>query len=259
MAMARAVTRRAQPPSRQRTTPVSAGPGLARVGAIDALRAVALLMMFAYHFVFDLRYYRVIAADFEHDPFWLGFRALIVTSFMTLVGISIVLADVQHVPFSRFLRRVGWIAAGALAATAASWITFPASFIYFGILHCIALTSLLAWPLRRTPYAAMALGIGLLAAGLAFTSPFFDAKHWSWIGFMTHKPFTEDYVPLAPWSAATFIGIAIGHALVRTRFRLLAVLDGTPGWLRWMGRHSLIMYLAHQPIFLAVLWLALAH
>ena len=258
MAMARAVTRQAQPSSRRRSAAVSPAPGLARVASIDALRAVALLMMFAYHFAFDLRYHRVIAADFEHDPFWLGFRALIVTSFMILVGISIVLADAQHVPFSRFLRRVAWIAAGALAATTASWIIFPATFIYFGILHCIALTSLLAWPLRRMPYAAMALGVIVLAAGLAFSSPFFDAKHWSWIGFMTHKPFTEDYVPLAPWAAATFIGMAIGHALVRTRFRVLGALDGTPGWLRWMGRHSLIIYLAHQPIFLGVLWLALA-
>ena len=49
--------------------------------------------MVVYHFAFDLRFYRVIAADFEHDPFWLGFRALIVTSFLLLVGVSLVLAD----------------------------------------------------------------------------------------------------------------------------------------------------------------------
>ena len=57
------------------------------------MRGGALCLMFVYHFAFDLRYYRVIDADFEHDPFWLGFRALIVASFMALVGISLVLAD----------------------------------------------------------------------------------------------------------------------------------------------------------------------
>ena len=215
-------------------------------------------MMFAYHFAFDLRYFRVIAADFEHDAFWLGFRALIVASFMTIVGISIVLADAQGATVGRFLRRVGLIALAASAATAASWIVFPASFIYFGILHCIAVTSLLAWPLRRSPYASVALAVLVLVAGLALSSPFFDAKQWSWIGFMTHKPFTEDYVPLAPWAGATFIGISLGHRLVHTRFRAVAWLDRAPGWLCWMGRHSLVIYLVHQPVFMGVLWLVLA-
>ena len=65
----------------------STGP---RFAGVDALRGGALCLMFVYHFAFDLRFYRVIAADFEHDPFWLGFRALIVASFMALVGVSLV-------------------------------------------------------------------------------------------------------------------------------------------------------------------------
>lgn len=257
--MARAVTRRTRAPVASPRAPAKAKPAptTARVRAIDALRGTALLMMFAYHFAFDLRYYGVTAADFEHDLFWLGFRALIVTSFMTLVGISIVLAGAQGASIQKFLRRVGLIALGAAAATLASWLLFPASFIYFGILHCIALTSLLAWPMRKAPALALATGVVIVVAGLAFTSPFFDAKQWSWIGFMTHKPFTEDYVPLAPWAGITFIGIALGHALARKRFRAIASFERAPVWLQWMGRHSLVIYLVHQPIFMGVLWLAL--
>jgi len=83
------------PPSRPPGRPKgAASPATrARIGGIDALRGLALCLMFVYHFAFDLRFYRVIAADFEHDPFWLAFRALIVTSFMLLVGVSLVLAD----------------------------------------------------------------------------------------------------------------------------------------------------------------------
>lgn len=257
--MARAVTRRprAQVASPRAAAKAKAAPTTARVRPVDALRGIALLMMFAYHFAFDLRYYGAIAADFEHHPFWLGFRALIVTSFMTLVGISIVLADVPGASIHKFLRRVGLIALGAAAATLASWLLFPESFIYFGILHCIALTSLIAWPMRRAPGLALAIGVAVAVAGLTFTSPFFDAKQWSWIGFMTHKPFTEDYVPLAPWAGVTFIGVALGHALARGRFRAIAFLERAPAWLQWMGRHSLVIYLVHQPIFMGVLWLVL--
>lgn len=228
-----------------------------RVEGVDALRGVAILMMFAYHFAFDLRFYRVTAADFENDPFWLTARAIIVTSFMTLVGLSLVLADANGVPWSRFLRRTGWIAAGALAASLGSWLVFPASFIYFGILHAIAVTSLLAWPLRRHPRWALAIAIVVLVAGVTWTHPWFDQPAWSVLGFTTHKPVTEDYVPLAPWSAATFAGIALGHWLGRHRYAALVPLAHAPSWLRWMGRHSLVIYLLHQPVLLGVLALVL--
>src|SRR5262249_20382606 len=87
---------------------------IARIRGIDALRGGALCLMFVYHFAFDLRFYRVFAADFEHDPFWLGFRALIVTSFLLLVGVSLVLAERRGASVAHFWKRVGVIAACAL-------------------------------------------------------------------------------------------------------------------------------------------------
>lgn len=230
-----------------------------RVGAVDALRGIALCMMFVYHLAFDLRFYRVFNGDFEHDPMWLGFRAIIVASFMTIVGVSIVLADRAGMSTARFMRRIGVIALAALAATLGSWLVFPSSFIYFGILHCIVLASLLAWPWRRLPMAAVGVGIAILVAGLTWSSPWFDQRAWSWLGFVTHKPVTEDFVPLAPWSAAVFIGIALGHGLLRVQHRPIGRLDAAPGWLRWLGRHSLMVYLVHQPLFLGILWLLLGH
>lgn len=224
-----------------------------RVQGIDTLRGIAILMMFAYHFAFDLRFHRVIAADFESDPFWLTARAIIVTSFMTLVGLSLVLADANGVPLSRFFRRTGWIAAGALAASLGSWVVFPASFIYFGILHAIAITSVLAWPLRRHPLGALVIAGVVLVAGVTWEHPWFDQRAWSVVGFTTHKPVTADYVPLAPWSAATFAGIALGHWLGRHRYAALGPLAHAPAWLRWMGRHSLVVYLLHQPVLMGVL------
>ena len=216
-------------------------------------------MMFLYHFAFDLRYFGAMTADFEHALFWLAFRALILSSFLTLVGVSIVLAERNGMSLRAFVRRVGFIAAGALAATLASWFLFPSSFIYFGVLHCIATASLVAWPLRGRAFVALALGLAVLAAGLMWSSPAFDRLAWSWIGFMTHKPVTEDYVPLAPWAAFVLMGIAAGHALGRTDFRALQPLNRSPAWLQWLGRHSLMIYLVHQPIFMGVLWLVLAH
>jgi uncharacterized membrane protein len=115
----------------------AAGP--ARVAAIDAARGVALLAMIAYHFSFDLRYFGLTRSDFEHDPFWLTARTLIVTSFLLLVGMSALLAGRSDRPdaFRRYLQRTAIIAACAAAVSAASYAMFPESFIYFGIQHAI--------------------------------------------------------------------------------------------------------------------------
>jgi uncharacterized membrane protein len=233
-------------------------PARARIEGVDALRGAALVMMFVYHFAFDLRHYRVIAADFEHDPLWLGFRALIVASFMTLVGISLVLAAAGGATRAHFARRVGVIAACALAASIGSWIVFPRTYIYFGILHAIAVASLAAAPFVRRPGIALAVATVLIVAGVAYSHPAFDARALSWMGFVTRKPATEDYVPLAPWAGFVFAGIALAHALAAANWRPLAPLARAPRALRWLGRHSLLVYMLHQPVFFAVLWIALA-
>jgi uncharacterized membrane protein len=247
-----------QRPRREPASPTPPAAAGARIGGVDALRGGALCLMFAYHFAFDLRFYRVIAADFEHDPFWLGFRALIVSSFMTLVGVSLILADRASASRAHFAKRIAVIAACALAASVGSWILFPQSFIAFGILHCIAAASVLAIPQIRRPRLALVVGVAVVSAGLMFAHPVFDAPWLSWIGFTTYKPRTEDYVPLAPWAGVTFVGIALGHALARGGYRALAPLAGAPRWLTWLGRHSLAVYMVHQPILLGLMWLFVA-
>ena len=229
-----------------------------RIAGVDALRGGALCLMFVYHFSFDLRYYHVIGADFEHDPFWLAFRALIVASFMALVGISLVLADRAGATAAHFWKRIGIIAACALAASLGSYLLFPRTFIYFGILHCIAVASVLAWPLVRHPRVALAIGIAVIVAGFAFSHPLFDERAWSWLGFTTHKPATEDYVPLVPWAGVVLIGIALGQALRWTAFRPLVPFAKAPRLLRFLGRHSLLVYMIHQPVLLGVLGIVAA-
>jgi uncharacterized membrane protein len=234
-------------------TPIDV-PARGRIASIDALRAIALIAMIAYHFCFDLRYFRVIAPDLEHGAFWLTARTLILSSFLLLAGVSLVLADARNAPVAQFWKHVGMIAGCAIIVSVATYWMFPVTFIWFGVLHAIAVTLVLARPLVRFPRTSLALGLGVIVAGVAFSHPAFDSFTLGWLGFMTGKPYTDDYVPLFPWSGVLFCGIAAGHALVRNRFAVLARLSTPPRWLAWLGRHTLAVYMLHQPILIGILW-----
>jgi len=239
--------------TRERPRAAAAAPA-PRLALIDALRGFALCLMLVYHMVFDLVWLRGFRADFNHDPFWLAFRGIIVTLFLSLVGVSLVLARRAHQGNGAFWRRVGIIAACAALVTAASYVTFPQSFITFGVLHCIALSSVLARPLVDSPRAALLLGIAVIAVGNTLQLPLFDTPWLNWIGLMTHKPPTEDYVPLLPWTGVVLLGVALGHGLFSRELGPVAALGrSAPAWLAWLGRHSLLVYLVHQPLLVGIL------
>ena len=95
-----------------------------------------------------------------------------------------------------------------------------------------------------------------MALGIALSNPVFDQPMLAWIGFMTHKPLTEDYVPLFPWLGFTLIGFAMTDIVRRKRPEMLSRSPNFPRVMTWAGRHSLAIYLLHQPILLGVLFLA---
>jgi uncharacterized membrane protein len=115
----------------------------------------------------------------------------------------------------------------------------------------------LARPLAGRPALAVALGVAAIVAGLAVSHPFFDARATSWLGFNTIKPATEDFVPLFPWVGVVLLGIGAGHELLQRELAPIAPLARAPRALRWLGRHSLAVYMVHQPLLLGILWLVL--
>ncbi len=229
-------------------------PPAQRLAAIDGLRGMALCLMIVYHFAFDLVWFHVLHADFNHDPFWLGYRGIVVTLFLGLVGVSLVLARRAQPGPRAFWRRVALIAACAVLVSGASYVAFPQTFITFGVLHCIAVSSILAQPLVDSPRLSLVTGIAIVAIGNTLHLPLFDTPWLHWIGMMTHKPATEDYVPLFPWLGVVLLGVAAGHWLLARETIAIAALDrATPAWLAWLGRHSLLVYLVHQPLLLGAL------
>ena len=236
----------------KRATPVA---GAQRVPAVDHLRGIALLAMIVYHFCFDLAYLHVASFDFYRDPWWLHARTAILSSFLLLAGMSLVLAERTVKGRAGFWRHVVRIAGCAAVVSLASHLIFPQSYIWFGVLHAIAISLVLVRPLVPYPRIALVAGLLVIAAGVTVQSEWFDRRALGWIGFMTAKPRTEDYVPLFPWAGVMLVGVAAGHALLRTQFRGIAFAARGPRVVGWMGRHSLALYMLHQPLLLGMLYL----
>jgi len=233
----------------------------ARYPAIDALRGAAVILMIAYHFCFDLNQYHLMHQDFYQAPFWLGARAFIVTLFLLVVGISLNLAP-TNVGSKPRLKRLLTLATCAALVTLGSMLMFPQSYIFFGVLHFILIASLIGLLMLRYYWLNLVLGIVILAVGLYFTHPVFDQPWLQWMGLMTHKPITEDYVPLFPWLGVVLLGIFTGKNLLARPAWLKHNDPGQPiRGLAWMGKRSLLIYMIHQPILLAGLsawsWLSL--
>jgi len=225
------------------------------------LRGIAIVLMVIYHFCFDLTYFGIARFDFYHDAFWLNFRTLIVSLFLGLVGVSLALAARQQFNRAAYLRRLAQIGGCALLVTLSTWWLFPKSYTFFGVLHFIALASVLALPLTRFFFANLFLGISLVVLGVTLQHAFFDGPWWRWVGLMTHKPVTQDYVPLLPWLGVVLIGLFLGKWLPQSKqFSALfggAAQAAVPRGLAWGGRHALLIYMLHQPLLMGGLYLFL--
>jgi uncharacterized membrane protein len=235
-----------------------AGKRLGRVDAIDCARGLALIGMAAYHLTWDLADFRLASPDL---PFTLPMRLLshtVASAFLALVGVSLALAHRHGLNERAFWRRLGIIAGAAALVTFGSVVFAPGEGIFFGILHCIAAASLIAAPFVTAPaWASLAGGLAAIAAPFLVHSTLFDPPWLMWLGLGEALPNTLDWRPLLPWAGVVFLGLGLARA------------PGVMAWLtspkRWRaasrasraiclaGRHSLPIYLVHQPLLIGLL------
>lgn len=229
-------------------------PATHRLIALDLARTAALAGMAVYHLVYDLTMFGWLPEGSAITGFWALFARAVAGSFIFLAGVSLWLAHGQGIRWPAFWRRFARIAAGAALVTLGTWFAFPQYFVFYGILHSIAVSSLIGLAFLRLPAA-----LTLAAAALAFVlpdlwrSPVFDGP-LAFIGLFETRPLTVDFLPILPWVAPMLAGIAVGR--LASRFALwprLALAD-SPALRRlaWPGRHSLAIYLVHQPVLIGL-------
>ncbi len=241
-----------------------------RIVFIDNLRGLALVYMVFFHFLYDMTY--LVPTD------W-GRRALAVNEDIVVFDTAafILLAGVSSA-FSRSnLRRGGRLLAIGILFTFVTAFAFPGQAIYFGILQLLGCCMVLYgafedfFQKKLPPPLILALSALLFAVTYHITRGYVGIDglfQWNLPSELLQNSYlypygiirggyaSVDYEPLLPWWFLYLGGTCIGGYVVQYRDRL-------PKWcfanplppLSFIGRHSLWVYLLHQPVILAIVYL----
>lgn len=225
--------------------------------AIDIARTVALAAMVFFHLAWDLTAFGFLKPDTMQAVGWQVFARIIAGSFLFLAGISLWLAHGDRVRWRPFLRRLGILVLAALCVSLATRVAMPQAWVRFGILHSIAVSTVIGLLFLRVRIATLALAaVAALLLGRV-ESAVFDSPIWLWTGLGEQRPRMLDYEPIFPWLGIYLLGLLFarlyaggwGHGAI-------ALSDATRRILSWPGRNSLTVYLMHQPILIGIVWAA---
>src|SRR3984885_1063487 len=229
-----------------------------RIDAVDCARGLALVGMAVYHLSWDLADFRLASPMLPFTPQMLLLSHVVASAFLLLVGVSLALAHRNRLNVRAFWRRLAIVAGAAALVTAGSLLFAPSELITFGILHCIAVASLLAGPFVTAPaWASLAIGLAAIAAPWLGRSTLFDSPWVLWFGLGEALPNTLDWRPLLPWAGVVFLGLGAARlpgvlTWLKRPDRWRA--ESAPArWIGFAGCHSLPIYLVHQPILIGLL------
>jgi uncharacterized membrane protein len=129
----------------------------------------------------------------------------------------------------------------------------PTQFIFFGILHSIAVASVLGLLFLRLPWGVtLTVAAAVMALPQFYRDVAFEGPMWLWVGLAPHFPQTMDYEPMFPWFGAFLLGLAAAQFMLSRGDLARTVASASMARITWPGRHSLIIYLAHQPILIGL-------
>ncbi len=235
-----------------------------RVRILDVLRGFSLISMIAYHATYDLVYmYGVDLPWYKNLPGFI-WQQSICWVFILIAGAS------MH--YSRNAIKHGLIVLGCgMILTVVTATAMPSVQINFGVLHMMGCSMLIVALTKKTlqkiPYAvgcvasfcffAVLYGVPRGFVGffnylpIKLPSFLYGTDVLFWLGFPGDTFFSGDYFPLIPWLFLFLTGYYL-WGICKDKFERKA---GGKNIIEVMGRHSLIIYMAHQPIVLGVLWI----
>lgn len=238
-----------------------------RYAGLDCLRGCVLISMILYHTTWDLVY----LFGVEWKWFFTGFARVwqqsICWSFILLSGFC------WHFGRRRWKRGLTVFTSGIII-TIVTMLFMPTEIVMFGVLTLLGSCMLLMIPLDKmlknwNPVLSVILFFALFVVTRNVNYGYLGFEKWNWIslpkewyanwattylGFMHQGFYSTDYFSLIPWLFLFITGYFL--RLLFEKYQLLDKLNAPKcGWLEWLGRHSLVIYMLHQPIVYGILYI----
>ena len=237
--------------------------GRGRYGYIDSVRGLAVIGMIIYHFLFDVFYIYGLYPRFYMDAPFIALQRFVCCLFIIVSGIS--------TNFSRRTFEKGlFVSLCGVAVNAVTLIFMPEDAIIFGILTFLGfsmmLFALLKKPLSRVNEIVgmiVAVSLFVLSYGVrdgfigVFNKPLFflpeqmySTDFLAFFAFPNEQFYSSDYYPFFPWIFLFAFGFFFWRFVIKRGYdkcfsSRIPVLD-------FIGRHSLVIYVVHQPILYGI-------
>jgi len=231
-----------------------------RFWEVDFVRGIGILMMIISNFVTDLQYFLNYS---EHQMFWLVFARMTAFIFVFVSGVSFWISYSRSIkknprPYKKYLRRFAKLFGLGVLITITTKVLLSSGIIYFGILHFLGVASLLAIPFYRFREKNIFFGVFFLLGSLIISKIHLNTMALLPIGITPSEFFTLDYFPVFPWFGVYLLGMTIGSLLYpdgmrRINLNFPKILPVK--FICWAGRHTLKIYIIHQPILVGLLLL----
>ena len=225
--------------------------------------------MVVYHALYDVVYILGIPIEWYTDTPGYVWQQSICWGFIFLSGFCFRLS-------SRPVRHGLLILGGGVLVSAVTYIAMPSEFILFGVLYLLGLAGLIQcavwalWSRMNWPPFPAGLGFALALGGFFLTrnvprgslgfeglviAPLPEQLYqWDWLaaaGLPGPGFSSSDYFPLIPWFLLYLSGYFLWRMLSPRRDLMQRLKPGFAP-LSLVGRHSLLIYLLHQPVLMLV-------
>lgn len=233
-----------------------------RANTLDLGRGVAVLAMVLFHLLFDLsvfskKDYALVEALPEW--FWRFIPGSIGCAFFLALGAS---ARLKYISLaasgkqrSYLWQRALFLGIVAIGITCATALFTPQVAIYFGVIHCMAVSTALLIPFLAYPKHCLLASIFFVTLGFGLSFYRFPFRSLFWLGLPPEDPIVSgDNYAVLPWFGVALFGVYLVSRFPRHFELSPPTKTGMLSPLSWLGRHSLLVYLAHQPLLLPAIY-----
>lgn len=215
-----------------------------RIYELDVLRGTAVVLMVFFHFGYDLAFFEYASYQTTQDIEWIVFRGLILSIFLMAVGMSSCLAYKNHINYVKLIKTLVKLILVSVVISIGSYQVFEHSWIYFGVIHFIIVALIISLLFINRPNLSLVLSVLILGSYWMGYHPFDSLFNYS-VQEWNIPYFSVDLVSLSPWFSLVLLGIFVMH---KKMFGIRIKENKIMNKIAYFGKHSLVIYLVHQPV-----------